>query len=160
MGDFIEAGQPAPAFTLHDDKGGTVRLSDFKGKPVVLYFYPKDDTPGCTKEACAFRDARAEYEKHGAVVLGVSPDGVPQHQKFRDKYSLSFPLLADPDHKVAEEYGAWREKMNYGKKFMGIQRSTYLIGLDGKVEKVWKAVKVDGHSEQVLKALDALKAAR
>jgi thioredoxin-dependent peroxiredoxin len=156
MGDWIEAGERAPAFALTADNGERVRLADFKGRPVVLYFYPKDDTPGCTREACAFRDRRAPLKKLGAVVLGVSADGVASHERFRDKYELNFPLLADPDHAVAEKYGAWREKNMYGNKSMGIQRSTFLIGADGKVAKVWKAVKVDGHDQQVMDALATL----
>ena len=149
-------GEQAPAFTLTADDGSKVRLSDLKGQPVVLYFYPSDDTPGCTREACAFRDQQAELKKLGANVLGVSADSIESHGKFRDKYRLNFPLLADPDHTVAEKYGAWREKNMYGKKSMGIQRSTFLIDADGKVAKVWKAVKVDGHDEQVIAALKEL----
>ena len=156
--DWIEEGAKAPAFTLTADDGSKVRLSEQKGSPVVLYFYPKDDTPGCTKQACAFRDAEKKLVKLGAKVFGVSPDDVASHEKFRDKYSLNFPLLADPDHKVAEKYGAWREKNLYGKKSMGIQRSTFLIGPNGKVAKLWKRVKVDGHDEQVLAALSELDA--
>ena len=156
MSDFVEPGQKAPAFTLPADDGSQVRLSDYAGKPVVLYFYPKDDTPGCTKEACAFRDAHAPLKKAGAVVLGVSADDVTSHGKFRDKYKLNFPLLADTDHKVAEKYGAWREKNMYGKISMGIQRSTYLIDAAGKVAKVWKRVQVDGHDAKVLEALNEL----
>jgi peroxiredoxin Q/BCP len=156
MSDWIEPGQRAPAFTLTADDGSKVRLSDFKGRPVVLYFYPKDDTPGCTREACAFRDGRKAFGKFDAAVLGVSADSIESHGKFRDKYDLNFPLLADPDHKVAEQYGAWREKNMYGKKSMGIQRSTYLIDSSGKVARVWKAVKVDGHDEAVLGALAEL----
>lgn len=153
---WIEEGTKAPAFTLTADEGQKVRLSDQKGSPVVLYFYPKDDTPGCTKQACAFRDAEKKLQKLGAKVFGVSPDDVASHEKFRDKFSLNFPLLADPDHKIAEKYGAWREKNMYGKKSMGIQRSTFLIDAEGKVAKVWKRVKVDGHDEHVLTALAAL----
>ncbi|MDZ4656151.1 MAG: thioredoxin-dependent thiol peroxidase [Bythopirellula sp.] len=156
MSDWIEPGQKAPAFTLTADDGSKVRLSDFAGKPVVLYFYPKDDTPGCTKEACAFRDAQAPLKKAGAVVLGVSADDVASHAKFRDKYKLNFPLLADTDHKVTEKYGAWREKNMYGKISMGIQRSTYLIDATGKIAQVWKRVQVDGHDAQVLEALKEL----
>lgn len=156
MADWIEVGKKAPAFTLTAQDGKKIKLSDLKGSPVVLYFYPKDDTPGCTKEACAFRDRKAELEKLGAKVLGVSPDTVESHVKFRDKYSLNFPLLADPDHAVAEKYGAWREKSMYGKRFMGIQRSTYLIDADGQVAQVWPNVKVDGHDDQVLEALKNL----
>ena len=151
--DWVEEGDRAPAFTLTSDCGEKVRLSDLKGSPVVLYFYPKDDTPGCTREACAFRDQSKALKQAGAVVLGVSPDTAASHQKFRDKYKLNFPLLADQDHKVAEKYGAWREKNLYGKKSMGIQRSTFLIDAAGKVARVWKRVKVDGHDAQVLEAL-------
>ncbi|MCE2798866.1 MAG: thioredoxin-dependent thiol peroxidase [Planctomycetaceae bacterium] len=158
MSDWLEVGSKAPAFTLLDAEGKKVKLSDFKGSPVVLYFYPKDDTPGCTKEACAFRDRSAELKKLGAVVLGVSPDTPASHTKFRDKYSLNFPLLADESHEVAEKFGAWREKNMYGKKSMGIQRSTYLIDGQGKVAYVWKKVSVDGHDQQVLEALQELTA--
>jgi peroxiredoxin Q/BCP len=157
MTQWLEPGQTAPDFTLTADDGSKVRLSDLKGRPVVLYFYPRDDTPGCTREACTFRDRKAELKKHGAVVLGVSADSVQSHGKFRDKLGLNFPLLADEDHQVAERYGAWREKNMYGKKSMGIQRSTFLIDPAGKVAKVWKQVKVDGHDEQVLAALAELK---
>jgi len=156
MSDWIEPGNKAPAFTLTADDGTKVRLSELKGSPVVLYFYPKDDTPGCTREACAFRDQQAALKKLGAKVFGISPDDVASHEKFRDKYDLNFPLLADPGHKVAEKYGAWREKNMYGKKKMGIQRSTYLIDATGKVAKLWKSVKVDGHDEHVLKAIAEL----
>ena len=156
MGDWVEAGQRAPAFTLTADDGAKVRLAELKGSPVVLYFYPKDDTPGCTREACAFRDAHTKLRKVNATVLGVSPDDVTSHEEFRDKYKLNFPLLADVGHQVAEKYGAWREKNMYGKKSMGIQRSTFLIDSAGKVAKVWKRVRVDGHEEQVLAALKAL----
>jgi thioredoxin-dependent peroxiredoxin len=156
MADWIDVGKKAPAFTLMADDGKKVKLSDLKGSPVVLYFYPKDDTPGCTKEACAFRDRKAEMEQLGAKVLGVSSDTVESHVKFRDKFNLNFPLLADPDHAVAEKYGAWREKNMYGKKSMGIQRSTYLIDADGKVAKVWQRVQVDGHDDAVLEALKTL----
>ncbi len=156
MSDWIEPGKKAPAFTLAADDGSKVRLSELKGSPVVLYFYPRDNTPGCTREACAFRDRQAELKKLGAKVFGISPDGVESHVKFRDKYKLNFPLLVDPDHKIAEKYGAWREKNMYGKKSMGIQRSTYLIGADGKVAKLWKRVKVDGHDQQVIDAIAEL----
>lgn len=156
MSEWIEVGQEAPDFSLpaHDDS--VVRLSDFRGSPVVLYFYPKDDTPGCTKEACAFRDRKKEMEKLGAVVLGVSPDDTASHASFREKYRLNFPLLSDTDHRVAEMYGAWREKNMYGKKSMGVQRSTYLIDAQGRVAKVWKRVRVDGHDDQVIEALQNL----
>jgi len=134
----------------------THKLSSLRGSPVVLYFYPRDDTPGCTKEACAFRDAESGLAKAGAKVLGVSPDTVASHAKFRDKFKLNFPLLADPEHKVAEKYGAWREKTRFGKTAMGIQRSTFLIDAEGVVRKVWKSVKPEGHDEQVLGALGEL----
>jgi peroxiredoxin Q/BCP len=150
---WIEEGQSAPDFDLRADDGKQVRLSALRGQPVVLYFYPKDDTPGCTREACAFRDRQPELAAHGAVVLGVSPDDVASHGKFRDKFSLNFPLLADPGHQVAEAYGAWREKNLYGKTAMGIQRSTFLIDRAGNVRKVWKRVNVDGHDAEVLAAL-------
>jgi peroxiredoxin Q/BCP len=155
MAEFIEEGKKAPAFTLTADDGSKVKLSDLVGSSVVLYFYPKDDTPGCTREACAFRDRQQELQKLGARVFGVSPDSLDSHRKFRDKYALNFPLLADPDHKVAEKYGAWREKNMYGKTTMGIQRSTYLIDREGKVARVWRRVQVDGHDEQVIEALKA-----
>ena len=156
MGDWLEKGRKAPDFTLQADDGSKVKLSKQRGNPVVLYFYPRDDTPGCTREACAFRDAKARLAKLGATVLGVSTDSVESHEKFRDKHELNFPLLADAQHKVADKYGAWREKTRFGKKSMGIQRSTFLIDADGVVRKVWKSVKVDGHDEQVLAALRAL----
>ncbi|MEO8271214.1 MAG: thioredoxin-dependent thiol peroxidase [Aureliella sp.] len=158
MADWIEERSKAPAFTLTSDSGKKIKLSDLTGSPVVLYFYPKDDTPGCTREACAFREAQSELSRSGAVLLGVSPDDVDSHVKFRDKYSLNFPLLVDADHEVAEKYGAWREKNLYGKKTMGIQRSTFLIDAAGKVSKVWKRVQVDGHDVQVLEALAQLAA--
>lgn len=153
MAEWIEEGETAPDFTLQADDGREVTLSALRGKPVVLYFYPKDDTPGCTKEACAFRDRRDAIASAGAVVLGVSPDDVASHGRFRDKFSLNFPLLADPDHRVADAYGAWRERTNYGRTFMGIQRSTFVIDREGKVRKAWKKVAVDGHDEEVLAAL-------
>jgi len=156
MSDWLEPGDKAPAFTLTADSGENIKLSQFKGQNVVLYFYPKDDTPGCTKQACAFRDAQSQWASSGAVVLGVSPDSAESHVKFRDKFGLNFPLLADPDHAVAEAYGAWSEKNMYGKKSMGIQRSTYLIDAKGKIAKVWKKVNVDGHDASVLEALGSL----
>ncbi|MBM4378092.1 MAG: thioredoxin-dependent thiol peroxidase [Deltaproteobacteria bacterium] len=152
---MLEAGQKAPAFSLKDQDGKTVKLSDFKGQQVVLYFYPKDNTPGCTQEACDFRDEAGALRKAGAVVLGVSMDSEASHQKFIKKFSLNFPLLVDEDHAVAEKYGAWGEKSMYGKKFMGLIRSTFLIGADGKLKKVWPKVKVDGHVKEVLEALSA-----
>jgi len=156
MADWIEPPAKAPVFSLKSTDGSTVKLADLKGKPVVLYFYPKDDTPGCTKQACAFRDRQSELTELGAVVLGVSADDVASHKKFSDKFTLNFPLLADIDHKIAEKYGAWREKNMYGKVSMGIQRSTFLIDAQGAVVKVWKKVSVDGHDEQVIEALKAL----
>jgi peroxiredoxin Q/BCP len=150
---MISEGSKAPVFSLKDQTGSTVRLGDFAGKQVVLYFYPKDNTPGCTTEACDFRDNHSKLQKAGAVVLGVSPDSDKSHQKFIDKFSLPFPLLVDQDHEVAEKYGAWGEKSLYGRKFMGIIRSTFLIGADGKVKKVWPKVKVQGHADDVLKAI-------
>ena len=148
-----DVGDKAPAFSLEDQSGKTVKLSDFKGKTVVLYFYPKDDTPGCTREACAFRDEHSALLKAGAVVLGISPDSEASHAKFAGKYKLPFPLLADTDHGVSEKYGAWGEKSLYGRKFMGITRSTFLIDGSGKVARVWPKVKVDGHADQVLQAI-------
>jgi peroxiredoxin Q/BCP len=153
MTDWIEEGSKAPDFTLPTHDGTKLKLSSLKGTPVVLYFYPKDDTPGCTREACGFRDAKARFAKHDAVVLGISPDSPESHEKFRKKYKLPFTLLADEGHKVAEKYGAWREKNMYGKKSMGIARSTFVIDAAGKIAKVFKAVKVDGHEEQVLAVL-------
>ncbi len=156
MADWIEPGKKAPDFTLPSDDGGKIKLSALKGQPVVLYFYPRDDTPGCTREACAFRDQKAALTKLGAKVLGVSADTLESHGKFRAKFDLNFPLLADVDHKVAEKYGAWREKNMYGKISMGIQRSTYLIDAEGKVARVWKKVNVDGHDEDVIAAIKEL----
>ena len=152
---MLEAGQKAPAFSLKDQDGKTVKLSDFKGQRVVLYFYPKDNTPGCTTEACDFRDEASALKKAGAVVLGVSMDSEASHQKFIKKFTLNFPLLVDADHAVADKYGAWGEKKMYGKAFMGLIRSTFLVGADGKLEKVWPKVKVDGHVKEVLEALSA-----
>lgn len=156
MSDFVEQGMKAPDFTLPADDGTKVKLSGLRGKPVVLYFYPRDDTPGCTREACSFRDRKKEMEQLGAIVLGVSPDDVASHREFRDKHQLNFPLLADVEHQVAEKYGAWREKVRFGKKSMGIQRSTFLIDAGGVIRKAWKKVDVDGHDDQVLAALREL----
>ena len=149
----VEEGRPAPDFSLASDAGETVTLSSLRGSPVVLYFYPKDDTPGCTTQACGIRDVYAEYEKRGAVVLGVSPDTVASHQKFKEKYGLPFTLLADPDKTVSELYGVWREKTSYGKKAMGIVRSTFVIDAEGVVVKAMNGVEPDGHAERVLAAL-------
>ncbi|GIW41875.1 MAG: peroxiredoxin [Candidatus Binatia bacterium] len=152
----IEVGKPAPAFTLPDADGKKVSLREFAGKNVILYFYPKDDTPGCTKEACGFRDAWKKIQKLGAVVLGVSPDSPESHKKFAQKYKLPFPLLSDPDRKVMEKYGAYGEKVLYGKKTLGVIRSTVWIGPDGKVKKHWaKVADAARHPEQVLEALEA-----
>ena len=153
---MIDAGTQAPDFELTDTNGNTVRLSDYRGRPVVLYFYPKDDTPGCTKEACAFRDAQARIKKTGAVVFGVSPDSVASHEKFKAKYKLNFPLLADTDKAVAKKFGAFGEKVMYGKKVVGMIRSTFVIDEEGVVRKVFPRVRVDGHDEKVLEALAAL----
>lgn len=158
MSDWLEPGSPMPSFTLPDHSGTKVKSSQWKGKPLVIYFYPKDDTPGCTQEACDFRDASHSFEKLGAAVVGISCDPPESHAKFRHKYELNFPLLSDSEHQVAEEFGAWREKNMYGKKSMGVQRSTFLIGPDGKVAKVWKRVQVAGHADAVLNALTELTA--
>ncbi len=156
MADWLEEGAKMPPFSLLDDAGNEVHSSQWAGRPLVIYFYPKDDTPGCTRQACAFRDAAEEFSKLGASVVGISGDSVASHAKFRDKYELNFPLLVDSDHAVAEQFGAWREKNLYGKKSMGIQRSTFLIDAQGNVAKVWKRVRVDGHDAQVLAALKEL----
>jgi peroxiredoxin Q/BCP len=153
---MIEEGKKAPDFKLTSSDGGEVRLKDLRGKTVVLYFYPKDDTPGCTREACAFRDSQAALKRKGAVVLGVSGDSVSSHEKFRDKYSLNFPLLSDPDRAVAKKYGAWGEKVMYGKKTVGTIRSTFVIDGEGVVRKVFPRVKVDGHADRVLEAVEGL----
>src|SRR5438876_10837377 len=150
---MVEEGKPAPDFELESDTGESVRLSDFRGKPVVLYFYPRDDTPGCTKQACGIRDAWDDFRERGAVVLGVSPDGEASHAKFKQKYRLPFTLLADSDHRVAEEYGFWGERSFSGKKYMGIERSTVVIAADGTVAKVFRRVKPGEHADQVLAAL-------
>ena len=146
----IEPGKKAPGFSLKDQAGRTHKLSDYAGQPLILYFYPKDDTPGCTKEACAFQDNLPKFGKSKAAILGVSVLDEESKAKFAAKYSLTFPLLADPDHEVIDEYGAWQEKSMYGKKYMGVARITYLISPDGKVVKRWDGVKVDGHAEEVL----------
>ncbi|MDG6908509.1 MAG: thioredoxin-dependent thiol peroxidase [Nitrososphaerota archaeon] len=150
----LEEGDNAPDFELKSDDGKSYRLSQFKGKKeVVLYFYPKDDTPGCTKEACSFRDSLSMFNKKDVDILGVSNDDLDSHSKFRSKYSLNFPLLADTDHKVSEKYGVFQEKNLYGKKFMGIVRSTFVIDRSGKIKKIFRHVQVDGHAEELLKAV-------
>jgi peroxiredoxin Q/BCP len=149
----IVEGQPAPDFELLSDAGELVRLSDLRGRPVVLYFYPKDDTPGCTKQACGIRDAWDAFAGRGAAVLGVSPDGEASHARFRQKYGLPFTLLADPDHRVAEEYGFWVQKSMMGKKYMGIERSTVVVAPDGNVSHIFRKVKPDRHAAQALEAL-------
>lgn len=156
MADWIEPGTEAPDFTLTTHDGDPLTLSSLRGRLVVLYFYPRDDTPGCTKEACGFRDIEKQLTQAGAIVLGVSPDSPESHARFREKYSLPFTLLADPDHAVAERYGAWREKNMYGKKSLGIARSTFLIDPTGRVAKIFKAVKTAVHAEQVLTAIEGL----
>jgi thioredoxin-dependent peroxiredoxin len=153
--NVVTEGKPAPEFTLTSDGGEPVRLSDFRGKPVVLYFYPKDDTPGCTAQACGIRDAYGEFEHAGAVVLGVSPDSVKRHVKFREKYDLPFTLLADPEHEVAERYGVWGEKTFAGKKYMGVSRTTFVIAPDGTVAKAMHDVKPAAHADDVLAVLAA-----
>lgn len=149
----LRVGERAPAFTLRSDEGREVRLADFAGRRVVLYFYPRDNTPGCTREACAFRDALPALAKKGAAVLGVSRDSVESHRKFKEKHALAFPLLSDPDHAVLEAYGAWGEKSLRGRKVEGALRTTVIIGPDGRVERIWPGVKVDGHADEVLAAL-------
>jgi len=151
----VEEGKPAPDFELTSDTGEQVKLSDFLGQPVVLYFYPKDDTPGCTKQACDIRDEYAEFKERGAVVLGVSPDDEAAHVKFRDKYQLPFTLLADPEHEASEAYGVWGERKYMGRTYMGITRSTFIIDSDGNVSKAMRGVKADTHTEKVLAALPA-----
>ena len=150
---MIEEGQPAPDFELTSDAGQRVHLSELRGKPVVLYFYPKDDTPGCTTQACGIRDVYGEFERAGAVVLGVSPDDEASHVKFKEKFGLPFTLLADADHAVAEQYGVWGEKSYAGRTYMGVQRSTFVIAADGTVAKVLHNVKPATHADDVLAAL-------
>ena len=149
----LEEGKTAPAFTLESTEGNPISLKDLKGKKVVLYFYPKDDTSGCTAEACSFRDSYADFKSEGAVILGVSPDDLKSHGKFQAKYKLPFPLLVDPDHAIAEKYGVWKEKSMYGRKYMGIERTTFIINGAGKIAKIFPKVKVPGHHAQVLEAL-------
>ncbi|HVJ68400.1 MAG TPA: thioredoxin-dependent thiol peroxidase [Caulifigura sp.] len=153
MSNPLKVGDKAPEFSLESGAGDTVKLKDLKGQPVILYFYPKDDTSGCTKEACDFRDTQPAIKKAGAVVLGVSPDSVASHVKFAKKYELPFTLLSDPDHAVAEKYGVWVEKSMYGRKYMGIERTTFLIDANGRIAEIWKKVKVPGHVDAVLTAV-------
>jgi len=150
---MVEEGKPAPAFSLTSDTGETVTLESLRGKPVVLYFYPKDNTPGCTRQACGIRGAWSEFQRRGAVVLGVSPDSERSHVKFKEKYDLPFTLLADRDHIVAEAYGVWVEKKNYGRTFMGVERSSFVIDADGNVARILRRVKPDEHTDDVLAAL-------
>jgi len=151
----LSEGDAAPAFELESDDGTTIRLSDLRGKQVVLYFYPKDDTPGCTTQACGIRDAWGEFERAGAVVLGISPDSVESHVKFKERYGLPFPLLADTDHAVADEYGVWGEKKFMGRTYLGVSRSTFVIAEDGTLKRVLPDVKPDTHADQVLEILRA-----
>ena len=150
---MLEEGNPAPSFTLRSDTGEDISLDSLRGKPVVLYFYPRDDTPGCTTQACGIRDAWGEFERAGAVVLGVSPDDERSHVKFKEKYDLPFTLLADTDHAIAEKYGVWKEKSFAGKKYMGVERSTFVIDADGNVAREMRNVKADTHADDVLAAL-------
>jgi peroxiredoxin Q/BCP len=149
----LQPGDPAPAFALPDETGAVVRLADFVGSRVVVYFYPKDDTPGCTKEACQFTERYDGFETAGVEVVGISPDGGEAHRRFREKYGLRVKLLSDPSHDVMEAYGAWGEKTLYGRKSVGVIRTTVLIGADGRVERAWYHVRADGHAEKVLAAL-------
>lgn len=149
----LKEGDPAPAFSAITSGGGKLSLADFKGQNVILYFYPKDDTPGCTKEACSFRDHFAELKKKGAVILGVSPDSVKSHDKFVEKFKLPFTLLADEDKKIVEAYGVWGEKSFMGRKYLGTHRVTFLIGPDGRIKKIWPKVKPEEHVAEVMAAL-------
>ncbi len=149
----LEPGDKAPDFSLKNDSDEVVKLSSYKGKKVVLYFYPKDDTPGCTAEACSFRDGISEIQKRGAVIFGVSTDSVESHKKFKEKYHLNFPLLSDADKKVVDAYAVWKEKNMYGKKYMGIERTTFVIDENGKIKKIFPKVKVEGHYDEVLAEL-------
>jgi peroxiredoxin Q/BCP len=153
MGSTLEAGDKAPDFSLPDQQGKAVSLKNFRGKQVVLYFYPKDDTPGCTKESCDFRDVESQIVRAGAVIVGVSMDGKDSHQKFIKKYGLPFPLLSDEDASISKSYGVYKEKNMYGKKYWGIERSTFVIDPAGTLKAVFRKVKVDGHADEVLTAL-------
>lgn len=156
MSNNVEPGDAAPDFDLAGDGGGRVKLSAMRGRKVVLYFYPKDDTSGCTAEAIAFNGLRGEFEAAGAVIVGLSPDSVARHDKFKAKYGLALALAADEDKRVLEAYGVWKEKSMYGRKYMGVERSTFLIGADGRIARVWRKVKVPGHAEETLAAARAL----
>ena len=149
----LREGDKAPTFTVATSGGGKISLAEYLGKNVILYFYPRDDTPGCTKEACAFRDGFADFKKRGAIILGVSPDSVKSHDKFVEKFKLPFTLLADEDKKIVEAYGVWGEKSFMGKKYLGVYRVTFLIGPDGTIKKIWPAVKPEEHAAEVLAAL-------
>jgi peroxiredoxin Q/BCP len=153
---MLKEGQEAPDFTLNDDEGNPVSLADFAGRKFVLYFYPKDDTPGCTAEACAFRDEFAEFRTRGIAIVGVSADSPESHTKFKIKYNLNFTLLSDPDKKVLKAYGVWKEKSMYGKKYLGVERTTFIIA-DGQIVKIFPRVKVDGHVDDILKTFGHLK---
>jgi thioredoxin-dependent peroxiredoxin len=150
---MLDIGSKAPDFTAETDSGETISLKDFRGKKVVLYFYPKDDTTGCTKEACDFRDNFAHLKRAGAIVFGVSPDPVKKHVKFKEKYDLPFTLVSDPDKTICGLYDVWKEKSMYGRKYMGVERSTFVIDENGKITAIWRKVKVPGHVEEVLEAL-------
>jgi peroxiredoxin Q/BCP len=152
----VDVGDSAPDFSMQASGGRTVALKDYKGRPFVLYFYPKADTPGCTKEACAFQEALPQLGRLGVDVIGVSPDPMKPIEKFAEKYALTFPLASDPDQTVASAYGTWVEKSMYGRKYMGMDRATFLVGRDGKVKAVWRKVKVEGHAKAVMDAIAAL----
>ena len=154
--NLLKEGMKAPGFTAGSSEGGEVSLEALRGKVVVLYFYPKDDTPGCTKEACSFRDSESELQKLGAVVLGVSKDGLGSHGKFKEKYHLNFPLLSDTDGKVIQAYGVWKDKSIFGHTALGLQRSTFVIDREGTIAKAWYGVKVDGHADEVLEVVRGL----
>ena len=152
----VDVGSPAPDFTLPTDGEGEITLSKLKGKAVILYFYPRDDTPGCTAEACAFRDLLPRFTKSGATVIGVSTDAPKKHDKFKEKYDLPFTLVSDEEHSLAASYGVWVEKNRYGRKYMGTERATFLIDAEGRIARLWRKVKVEGHAEEVLEAAKTL----
>lgn len=151
---MLQPGDPAPDFTLPADGGGEVSLTDFRGRPLVLYFYPKDDTPGCTTQACDLRDDIPRFEELGAAVVGVSPDSVESHRAFKEKYDLNFPLLADSEHEVAEAYEVWKEKSMFGRTFWGVERSTFILDEEGRIEEAWRKVKPRGHARRVAEYLE------